>query len=204
MRQHLARVADDEHGADRMALASLPADLHGQIDDRPQRLQRHLRIELAQVLGAEAFQMFAEMDDAEAVDGFGLVLADVDAVVQGDHVGSLTEFIAAAPLRAGPGSCVPGSASGRDRCRERSGGDALEACGERAVLGGDEEPAAVEVRKTVSQLRSVSVKQHGVGRQCLHQLPSCLQQRNGLRSESHESPLPSILAVLHSRVPLPS
>src|SRR5262249_14399024 len=67
-RQHLVRVADDEHGADRLSFAAFTADLGGQIDDGPENFQGNLEIEFAQVGGTEAFEVFAQVDQAEAID----------------------------------------------------------------------------------------------------------------------------------------
>ena len=49
-RQDFFGVADDEHGADRFALASFAADFRRQFDDGAERFQRNLRVELAEVL----------------------------------------------------------------------------------------------------------------------------------------------------------
>ena len=87
-RQHLVGIADDEHGADRLAFASFPADLGRQVDDGPQRFQRDLRVELAQVCGGQPFEMFAQMDDAEAIDVVSVAPLDADAVVECDDMGA--------------------------------------------------------------------------------------------------------------------
>src|SRR5262249_52054202 len=79
--QDLPRIANHEHGADRLALAALPANLCRQVHDGPQGFQRYLRVEPAQLLGAETFQVFAQVDDTQAVDVLRLSLFRLDAVV---------------------------------------------------------------------------------------------------------------------------
>ena len=79
--QHLARVAHDEGGADRFAFPAFAPDGGGQFDDGSQRFQRHFGIELPQLLGAEPFEMLAQVDKAKAVDVFRLALLRLDAVV---------------------------------------------------------------------------------------------------------------------------
>ena len=58
---------------------------------------------------------------------------------------------------------------------------------QQRVLGGDEQPAAVEVCADGGPVEvGFGEQQHGVGRQLPHQLPGRLQERDGLRSETHE------------------
>ena len=45
--------------------------------------------------GDYAFEVFAKVDDAQAVHLLGLVLADLNAVVNGDHVGALRQLVGA-------------------------------------------------------------------------------------------------------------
>src|SRR5262249_52416435 len=94
-RQHLSGIADDEHGTDRVPFAPLPSDLRGQLDDGPPRLQRHLRVEPAQVLRTQPLQVFPQVNDTETVYGFGVLLADLDAVVQSDDVRALVQLVGA-------------------------------------------------------------------------------------------------------------
>ena len=164
--QHLARVADDEHGADRLALAAFPADLGGQVHDGPQRFQRHLRVELAQVLGAEPFQVLAQMDDAQAVDRLLRCHRRLDAVVEGDDVGPVRSFsLATASSRArlmrswvGVG---PASMSRTVRF-----GIFLELLGQLLVLGGDQQLAGAEIfMDQVPVQVGFGEQQNGVGRQ---------------------------------------
>src|SRR5262249_8938689 len=77
------------HGADRLALTALLTDLGRQVDDRPQCLQRHLRIELAQFAWVQAFEVLAQVNDTDTVHLFVIgVGADVDAVVEDDDIGA--------------------------------------------------------------------------------------------------------------------
>lgn len=68
MGKHLAGVSHHQKCAGGLPFASFPADLHGEVDHGAKRGQRHLGAEVAQFLGREAFQVFAEVDEAEAVD----------------------------------------------------------------------------------------------------------------------------------------
>src|SRR5207253_3311098 len=66
--QHLARVADHEHRADRLALAPLSADLRGQVYHCSKGFQRHVRVQFSQVLGTQPLQMLAQVDNADGVN----------------------------------------------------------------------------------------------------------------------------------------
>ena len=71
MRQHLPRIADNEHCANRVAFAALATDLHGQIDDRFQRLQRYARLQLPQIPGGQPAQVLVQLNPLTGiVDGF--------------------------------------------------------------------------------------------------------------------------------------
>ena len=83
MLQDLARVADDEHGADRLAFAAFAADFDGQVDDGLERFERHAGFELPQVAGGEPAQVFVELDEADRVDRIGL-----EAAIDHDHAGA--------------------------------------------------------------------------------------------------------------------
>ena len=89
MVQHLARVADDEHRADRLAFAPFAADLDGQVDHRFQRFQRHARFELPQVAGGQPAEVLVELDVADRVDR-----VDLEAAVDHDHAGAGRQHLA--------------------------------------------------------------------------------------------------------------
>ena len=55
MHQHSARVADDEHRANRLSFAPFPTDVHRQIHDRLKRVERHTGFDLAEVAGGEGW-----------------------------------------------------------------------------------------------------------------------------------------------------
>src|SRR5207302_9851726 len=63
-------IADHEHAADRLSLAPLPTNFSGQIYNGPKRFQRDFRVQLAQFLGAEALEVFTEVDYAQTINVF--------------------------------------------------------------------------------------------------------------------------------------
>ena len=81
--QHLARVADHEQRAHRLALAPVAADLDGQVDDDLQRIERHAGFQLPQVAAGEPVEVLVQVDDAQRIDRIG-----VEAAVEGDHAGA--------------------------------------------------------------------------------------------------------------------
>ena len=81
--QHLARIADDEQRAHRLALAPFAADRHGDIDHRLERVQRNAGFQLPQIARGELTQVLAQVDDADRILGFGL-----EAAVDGHHPGA--------------------------------------------------------------------------------------------------------------------
>ena len=146
MRQHLARVADHEHGADRLAFAALAADLGGQVDHGAQRLQRHLRVELAQVLGAQPFEVLAQVNDAQAVDLLGLARPRRRCRCRGRRRAtpvcsfSLATASSSARLMRSWVGVGPGSMSSTVRpC------SSLSFCVSAAILGGDQQLAIAQV-----------------------------------------------------------
>ncbi len=186
-RQHLARVADDEHGADGVPLPALAADLQGQIDDGAQRLQRHLRVEAAQVLTGQPFEVLAEMDDAEAVHGLMRPLTDLDAVVDDDDVGPLVELVAADGFEQGEAHALLGRRRAGVDVEDGEVGVGAELAGQSAVLGRDEESAVAETGTNAVPVEvGFREQQHGVGRQALHELPGRVEQRDGLRRKRHD------------------
>jgi hypothetical protein len=164
-RQHLAGVADDQDGADRLPLATLAADLGGQVDDRPQHVQRGRVAEHAQVLRGHPLQVLAQVDDAEAIHRLGGVLQGGDAVVEGDDVRPGLELLL-------------GRRPSAERVHPLLGGQRLgfevddrpvrvvsEGPGEGWVLGGDEQLAPGEhAADLVPVDRGFGEQQDGVGR----------------------------------------
>ncbi len=171
-----------------MAFTALAADLQRQIDDGPQRLQRHVRVEAPQVLAGQSFEVLAEVDEADAVGGLVRPLADLDAVVDHDDVGALMELVAANGFEQGEAHSLLG--------RRRAGVDVengeirmgAEAAGQAGVLGRDEDTAVAEVgAHDVPVEIGFREQQHGVGRQTLHELPGRIEQCDGLRRKRHNA-----------------
>ncbi len=71
--QHLAVVADDEHGAHRLPLAAVAADLDRQVNDEPQRLERDGRLQASEIAGRQLGQVLGEVDEADRIDHRPLV-----------------------------------------------------------------------------------------------------------------------------------
>ena len=150
------------------------------------RFQGNLGIELAQLLGAEAFQVLAQVDDAEAVDVFRLALLGLDAVVKCHHVCSRLELFI--------GHCLEQSQAHAFLGRGWAGIDVedgqavllLESFREVAVLGRHQEAAAPQmVQDRVPVKIGFGEKQHGVGRHFLDQLAGRLEQYDRLMWQRH-------------------
>ena len=78
---HLAGVADHEQRPDRLALAALPADLDGEIDNQLERLERHLRLEVSEVAAGELTKVLLEPQQAHRVDR-----ARLEPAIDGHHL----------------------------------------------------------------------------------------------------------------------
>src|SRR5947209_224442 len=74
---------------------ALVALLMAEADDGAEGVQRHVRLEAAEVARGELLEVLAEVDDAEGVDRLGGVGGDLDAVVEHDDVGAVAELLAA-------------------------------------------------------------------------------------------------------------
>jgi hypothetical protein len=152
----------------------------------PQRLQRHLSVEPAQVLGRQPLQVFPQMDHAQAIDVLGPVGADLDAVVEGDDVGAAVQLVGADRFQQSEAhALLRGRRAGMD-VEYGQVGMAADVRRQEPVLGGDEQPGAVE---QAEDLFPVEVRlrqhQHRVGGQLADEPRGRLQQRNGLVRQRH-------------------
>src|SRR5439155_21110720 len=86
--QDMARVADDDQGADRLSLSSFPADLDGDVHNRLERLEGDRSLQGPQVARRESLEVLAQPDDAEGVQRLGL-----EARVHNDDPGAGLELI---------------------------------------------------------------------------------------------------------------
>ena len=89
--------------------------------------------------------MLAEVDDAEAVHRLVRPLADLDAVVDHDHVGPLMQLFAADGLQQGQAHALLGRRRAGVDVEHGEVGVGAQLAGQRGVLGRDEQPAVAEV-----------------------------------------------------------
>src|SRR5207248_7195073 len=124
-----------------LALAPLPADLGRQVDDRPQHLQRDLSFQFAEVAGGQLLQVFAEVDDAEAVDRLGAVRLGGDAVIQQYDVSAGLETLVGHGFQQRQGDPVFDRLGVRLEVQQRNVVVGLDLLGQGRVLDGDEDAA---------------------------------------------------------------
>ena len=173
---HLPRVADDEDRADRLPLAALAADLFRQIDDGPEHIEFDRFPERPQVLVSHRLEVFADVDDAEAIDRFGGVVVGRDAVVQHDDVGPRLQQFVGHSVQERVAHALVRRLQFPVEFDDVPVVVVAQLPGERRVLSRDEQPAADEVPfDFVPVERSLGDDEHAVGGQAFDEVAGGLQ-----------------------------
>ena len=136
-----------------------------------------MRLQPAEVAGGELFQVFAEVNQADAVDRLGPVLLGGDAVVEQDDVGAGVQLLVGDGLEQGEADPFLDRLGVLLDVEEGHAFEFAQPLGEGLALGGDEQPAAGQAGLDRGPVEvGFGDEQDGVGRQIVVHLPGRLQE----------------------------